>query len=204
MAPYVPQYGIAASPLHTLTRKGSIFPSGDKWIPGSIYDQAYHHVKSLVLDQPLFLFNKDNNKHLFIEVDSSDDGWGVCVYQYADDAPPGEDPGKHFLLSRKPKRIIQWVSKAWTPYEKQSLPIFYKETIARLEALRHFRNLIETQRLGYGITCYSDHLPGIKASDLSNKGKLSTWKIEELADLLSIVDTLYKKGPHLELADPLS
>ena len=99
MAPYVPQYGIAASPLHTLTRKGSIFPSGDKWIPGSIYDQAYHHVKSLVLDQPLFLFNKDNNKHLFIEVDSSDDGWGACVYQYADDAPPGEDPGKHFLLS---------------------------------------------------------------------------------------------------------
>ena len=43
--------------------------------------------------------------------------------------PLGEDEGKHFLLSKLPKRIIQWISKAWTPYEKKSLPIFYKETL---------------------------------------------------------------------------
>ena len=75
MAYYVPYYALAAAPLHKLTRKGEIFPSGDKWILGLDYDMAFHHVRSLVLDRPLYLWNKDNNKHLFIEVDSSDEGW---------------------------------------------------------------------------------------------------------------------------------
>ena len=133
-----------------------------------------HHVRSLVLDRPLYLWNKDNSKHLFIEVDSCDEGWGACAYQYSENAPLGEDEGKHFLLSKLPKRIIQRISKAWTPYEKKSLPIFYKETIARILTLDQFRNLIETQTLGSGTTCYSDHLPGIKSTSLSNKDKLST------------------------------
>jgi hypothetical protein len=111
---------------------------------------------------------------------------------------------KHFLLSKRPKRIIQWISKAWTPYEKKSLPIFYKETIARILSLEQFRNLIETQALGSGTTCYSDHLPGIKSTSLSNKGKLSTWKLHEPSDLTSIVTTLYKSGPTMAIADPLS
>jgi hypothetical protein len=173
--------------------KGETFPSGSKWIPGSDYDMAFHHVRSLVLDRPLYIWNKDNSKHLFIEVDSSDEGWGACAYQYAESAPEGEDEGKHFLLSKKPKRIIQLISKAWTPYEKKSLSIFYKETIARILSLEQFRNLIETQSLGSGTTCYSDHLPGIKSTSLSsNKGKLSTWKLHETSDLTSIVTTLYK------------
>jgi hypothetical protein len=92
----------------------------------------------------------------------------------------------------------------WTPYEKKSLPIFYKETIARILALDLFRNLIETQTLGSGTTCYSDHLPGIKCTLLSNKGKLSTWKLHETSDLTSIVITLYKSGPTMAIADPLS
>ena len=171
---------------------------------GSDYDMAFHHVRSLVLDRPLYLWNKDNSKHLFIEVDSSDEGWGACAYQYSSTAPTGEDEGKHFLLSKLPKRIIQWISKAWTPYEKKSLPIFYKETIARILALDQFRNLIETQTLGSGTTCYSDHLPGIKSTSLSNKGKLSTWKLHETSDLTSIVTTLYKSGPMVAIADPLS
>ena len=204
MAYYVPYYALAAAPLHRLTRKGETFPSGAKWIPGSDYDMAFHHVRSLVLDRPLYIWNKDNSKHLFLEVDSSDEGWGACAYQYAESAPEGEDEGKHFLLSKKPKRIIQWISKAWTPYEKKSLPIFYKETIARILSLEQFRNLIETQAMGSGTTCYSDHLPGIKSTSLSNKGKLSTWKLHETSDLTSIVTTLYKSGPTMAIADPLS
>ena len=204
MAYYVPYYALVAAPLHKLTRKGEIFPSGTKWIPGSDYDMAFHHVRSLILDRPLYIWNKDNAKHLFIEVDSCDEGWGACAYQYSEIAPLGEDEGKHFLLSKLPKRIIQWISKAWTPYEKKSLPIFYKETIARILTLDQFRNLIETQALGSGTTCYSDHLPGIKSTSLSNKGKLSTWKLHETSDLLSIVTTLYKSGPTMAMADPLS
>ena len=204
MAYYVPYYALVAAPLHRLTRKGEIFPSGSKWIPGSDYDMAFHHVRSLVLDRPLYIWNKDNSKHLFLEVDSSDEGWGACAYQYADSAPKGEDEGKYFLLSKRPKRIIQWISKAWTPYEKKSLPIFYKETIARILSLEQFRNLIETQAPGSGTTCYSDHLPGIKSTSLSNKGKLSTWKLHETSDLTSIVTTLYKSGPTMAIADPLS
>jgi hypothetical protein len=135
---------------------------------------AFHHVRSLILDRPLYIWNKDSAKRLFIEVASSDEGWGACAYQYADNAPPDEDEGKYFLLSKKPKRIIQWISKAWTPYERKSRPIFYNETIARILILEQFRNLIETQALGSGTTCYSDHPPGIKSTSLSNKGKLST------------------------------
>ncbi len=91
-----------AVPLHKLTRKGEIFPSDDEWILGSDYDMAFHHVRSLVLDRPLYLWNKDNATHLFIEVDSSDEGWGACAYQYSGAAPTGEDEGKHFLLSKLP------------------------------------------------------------------------------------------------------
>jgi hypothetical protein len=204
MAQYVPYYALVAAPLHRLTKKDTTFPSGNKWIKGSDYDMAYHHIKSLILDKPLYIWNKDDNKHLFIEVDSSDDGWGACAYQYAEDPPIDAEAGKLLMLSKSPKRIIAWISKAWTPYEKGSLPIFYKETIARLLTLEHFRNLIETQQLGHGITCYSDHLPGIKSSSLSNKGKLSTWRIHETSDLTSIVETLYKSGPTMTIADPLS
>jgi hypothetical protein len=64
--------------------------------------------------------------------------------------------------------------------------------------------LIETQHLGHGIAFYFDRLPGIKSSSLSNKGKLSTWRIHEISDLTSIVETLYKSGPTMTVADPLS
>lgn len=203
LAFYVPQYGIAAHPLHRLTKKDVKFPSGEKWIRGSDYDIAYHHIKAIMTDTPLYLFNKVHTKHLFLEVDSSHEGWGAVLYQYEGDAPKGEDPGRHYLLSKKPKRVIQWISKAWTPYDR-ALPCFYKETIARLLALEAFRNLIETQAPGAGVTCYSDHLPSIKETSLSNKGKLSTWKIHETSDLNSIVQTLWKKGAAMSTADPLS
>ena len=204
MAQYVPYYALVAAPLHKLTRKDQSFPVGSKWIRGSDYDMAYYHVKSMMLDRPLYLWNKDNKKHLYFEVDSCDDGWGACGYQYATDHPVDAEAGKANMFSKGPKRIIMWVSKAWTPYEKQSLPIFYKETIARLLTLEHGRNLIETQEIGHGVTCYSDHLPGIKNSSLSNKGKLSTWRIHETSDLTAIVETLYKSGPTMAIADPLS
>ncbi len=73
MAYYVP-YALVAAPLHKLTRKEEIFPSGSRWIPGSDYDMAFHHGRSLILDRPLYIWNKDNSKHLFLEVDSSDEG----------------------------------------------------------------------------------------------------------------------------------
>ncbi len=137
----------------------------------------------MILDRPLYLWNKDNKKHLYIEVDRCDYGWCACTYQYATDHPVDAEAGKANMLSKNPKRIVHWASKAWIPYEKQSLPIFYKETIERLLTLEQNRNLIETQEVGHGVTCYSEHLPGIKNTSLSNKGKLSTWRIHETSDL---------------------
>ncbi len=60
MAQYVPYYALVAAPLHKLTRKDQAFPSGNKWVPRSDYDIAYHHIKSMILDRPLYLWNKDN------------------------------------------------------------------------------------------------------------------------------------------------
>jgi hypothetical protein len=140
---------------------------------------------------------------LLRRVDNSDDGWGACAFQYADRAPPGQEEGRH-LLSKKANQIIAWISKAWTTYEKKSLPVFYKETVAKLLTFEHYRNLIESQSPGAGVTCHFDHLPGIKNTSLSNKGKLSMWKIHEVSDLTSIVETIYKARPTMAIADPLS
>ena len=41
-------------------------------------------------------------------------------------------------------------------------------------------------------------------ASLSNKGMLSTWRIHETSDLTAIVKTLYKSGPTMARADPLS
>jgi hypothetical protein len=86
----------------------------------------------------------------------------------------------------------------------KAFPFSRKETIARLLTFENLRNLKETQEVEHGVTCYSDHLPGIKNVSLSNKGKLSTWRIHETSDLTSIVKTLYKSGPTMAIADPLS
>jgi hypothetical protein len=40
MAQYVPYYALIAAPLHKLTRKGGIFSTESKWIPGSEKDSC--------------------------------------------------------------------------------------------------------------------------------------------------------------------
>jgi transposase InsO family protein len=164
----------------------------------------------MMLDESLFLWNKDSNKRLYIEVDACNEGWGACAYQYAEPKPPDvEDEGRYMLMSKLPKRVVEWVSKAWTEFEKE-LPVFYREALARLLCLEHFRNLIETQSLDAGTTVYTDHAPSTYVGSLSNKGRLSTWRIHETSDLTGIVQTLYKAGQYLGpgpyggLADPLS
>ena len=206
MASYCQYYAIVAEPLHRLTRKQIVFPK--PWIPGTDYDLAFHKLKAMMLDTPLFLWNKASGRRLFIEVDSSQEGWGACVYQYADDPPPGVvDEGRFRLLDRKKgqpmKRVVAWISKAHTPFEKQ-LPCFYRESLGRLHALEHFRNLIETQEPQAGTTVYTDHLPAIRVDSLSNKGQLSAWKVHETADLNAICQTLHRSGITMDISDPLS
>ncbi len=84
-----------------------------------------------------------------------------------------------------------------------NLPVFYRESLARLLALEKHRNLIETN-ITAGITLYTDHKPGLYENSLSNKGQLSAWRLLETADLLSIVENLYRTGGKMLLAGPLS
>ncbi len=100
------------------------------------------------------------------------------------------------------RKVIEWVSKAWTAFEL-NLPVFYRESLARLLALEKHRNLIETN-ITAGITLYTDHKPGLYENSLSNKGQLSAWRLLETANLLSIVENLYRTGDKMLLADPLS
>ena len=81
----------------------------------------------MILDRPLYLWNKDNKRHLYLEVDY---GW-VHIYacRFAINRPADAEAGKANMFSKNPKRIIAWLSKAWTSYEQQSLLIFYKETL---------------------------------------------------------------------------
>ncbi len=68
------------------------------------------------------------------------------------------------------RKVIEWVSKAWTTFEL-NLPVFYRESLARLLALEKHRNLIETN-ITAGITLYTDHKSGLYENSLSNKGQL--------------------------------
>jgi hypothetical protein len=111
--------------------------------------------------------------------------------------------GNIIFLARNPSDSSLGYPKLGQPTRRRAFPS-YKETIARLLTFEHYRNLIESQSPGAGVTCYSYHLPGIKNTSLSNKGKLSTWKIHEVSDLTSIVETIYKAGPTMAIVYPLS
>ncbi len=94
------------------------------------------------------------------------------------------------------------ISKGWTVLEMQ-LPVFYRESLATVPTLEKLRNLIETN-IDAGITLYTDHKPALFENSLSNKGQLSAWKLTEVADLMSIVERIYRQGTGMLLADPLS
>ena len=201
MAGYCKELQIISAPLHKLTKKTTQFPK--PWLSGVDYDLAFHRVKALLLDEKLYLHHKDPSKILFIEVDASDVGWGACAYQMR--VPFEGDPKDEARMrvgDTGPRNIIQWVSKAWTDHELK-LPVFYRETLARLLVLERFRNLIETN-ISAGAALYTDHKPGLFEESLSNKGQLSAWRIVETADLQSIVEHHYRQGPKMLLADPLS
>ncbi len=69
--------------------------------------------------------------------------------------------------------------------------------------MERFKNLIETN-IEAGITLYTDHKPALFENSLSNKRQLNAWKLAEVADLLSIVENLYRQGGKMLFADPLS
>jgi hypothetical protein len=157
MAGYSKELQIISAPLHRLTKKTTQFPK--PWLSGVDYDLAFHRVKALLLDEKLYLHHKDPLKILFIEVDASDVGWGACAYQtrvpFEGDI---KDEARMRVGDTGPRNIIQWVSKAWTDHELK-LPVFYRETLARLLVLERFRNLIETN-ISAGAALYTDHKPG--------------------------------------------
>jgi hypothetical protein len=97
------------------------------------------------------------------------------------------------------KREI-YCSKGWTEHEL-TLPVFYRESLARILCLERFRNLIETN-IEAGITLYTDHKPALFENSLSNQGQLSAWKLAEVADPLSIVKNLYPQGEKCFLRIP--
>ena len=190
-----------ARPLQDLNNSKVPFPN--PWVKGPPYDVAFHALKSAFLNGTNFLYNKDALRRLFIEVDASDAGWGACVYQMKEPFKGDpEDEGRARENDKGPRQVIYWISKAWTEHELR-LPVFYRESLARLLALERFRNLIETN-IDSGITLYTDHKPGLYENSLSNKGQLSAWRLLENADLLSIVENRYRKGGLMLLADPLS
>jgi hypothetical protein len=113
-----------------------------------------------------------------------------------------EEEGRGRQGDTSARMVIQWTSKAWTAFELK-LPVFYRESIARLLALEKYCNLIETN-ISAGITLYTDHKPELYENSLSNMGQLSAWRLLETADLLSIVENLYRTGGKMLLAEPLS
>jgi hypothetical protein len=77
-------------------------------------------------------------------------------------------------------------------------------------AIALLRAFPQSHRNASSTTVYTDHAPSTYVGSLSNKGRLSTWRINETSDLTGIVQTLYKAGQYLgpgpygRLADPLS
>ena len=159
LSQYIELYSIIAQPLHALTKgDGSKFPK--PWITGSPYDLAFHRLKAALLDPERFLWHKEKSKRLFIECDASDLGFGAAAYQYANViGEVGEEEGIARLKDTSYKRVIEWMSKAWST-DQLKLPVFYRESLARLIVLEKFRNLIESN-YELGTTVYTDHLPAL-------------------------------------------
>ena len=142
LANYVQDYGIIARPLQNLTKGKDPFPN--PWVEGSDYDISFHRMKAAMLDGSRYLYNKDPTQRLFIEVDASDAGWGACAYQMVQPWKGSpEEEGRERMTDNGPRKVICWLSKPWTEHELR-LPVFYRESLARLLALEKFRNLIET------------------------------------------------------------
>jgi hypothetical protein len=145
MSGYCKDLQIISAPLHKLTKKSTAFPKPR--VLGSDYDLAFHRIKSMLLDAQLYLLylhHKNPLKMLFIEVVASDIGWGACAYQMRESFKGDpKDEGRMRISDNGPRNDIQWVSNAWTEYELK-LPVFYRESRARLLDLEKFRNLIET------------------------------------------------------------
>ncbi len=78
-----------------------------------------------------------------------------------------------------------------------------RESLATVLTLERLRNLIETN-IDAGITLYTNHKPALFEKILFNKGQLSAWKLTEVADLMAIVERVYRQGSGMLLADPLS
>ncbi len=76
MAQYVLYYALVAAPADS---KGSALPNWKQMVNESDFDIAYHHIESMILDRSLYLWNKDNRRHLYLEVDTSDYGWGAYI-----------------------------------------------------------------------------------------------------------------------------
>jgi hypothetical protein len=117
-----------------------------------------------------------------------------------------KDEGRMRIGDTGQRQIIQWISKGSARDGRRhelTLPVFYRESLARILCLERFRNLIETN-IEIGITLYTDHKPALFENSLPNKGQLSTWKLAEVGDLLSVADKLYRQGGKMLFADPLS
>ena len=110
----------------------------------------------MILDRPLYLWNKDNKKHLYIEVDSCDEGWGSCTYQYMQKTIPSMPKLAKLTCLAKILRGLFIGYPKLGHLTRSKVFRFYKETIGRLLTLEQNRNLIETQEVGHGVTCYSD------------------------------------------------
>ena len=83
-------------------------------------------------------WNKDPVKCLFLEVDARDVGWGCCAFQFAI-SYTSDDEGQERLLDKSKRRLIEWSSKAWTT-DQLKLPVFYRESLARLLCPGKYRN----------------------------------------------------------------
>ncbi len=125
-----------AANLHGLTKKPRAFPK--PWTKGEDYDLSLNSLRSAILDSTNFLHHKDSTAGLFIEVDASDAGWGVCEYRMVESwtGDPAEE-GRGRQGGTGARKVIQWTSKAWTAFELK-LPVFYRESLARLLALERY------------------------------------------------------------------
>ena len=100
------------------------------WKENEVYSKAFRELKAAILDSENFLHHKDPLKHLFLEVDASDSGWGAGAYQLVEDwIGDLQSEGRGRQDHTGPRQVTQWTSKAWTPFELK-LPVFYRESLA--------------------------------------------------------------------------
>ena len=184
---HVKDFAFHAECLHNLTRKGV------PWHWPKATKDAFLRLKSKVLEN-FQLHVPDEEKPFYLFTDASDLGMGAHLCQLRH---PVEDSELH-TVKDEDKLTIAFYSSSFD-LAMQQKPVYYREARAMIWGLEKSKEFLERAHLETVVV--TDHAP-LQWIKSTNKGAVSAWLIESVAD--PDYRVVYMPGSSNTTADALS